>query len=99
MLTWEDCVAWCELNEAEIDAIAEHEHIPEMAALALGAYLCQTQEGQPAIRRMIIEDIAEARAEGDREHLLVLLGALRHFVTTHPKCRPAKPAATHPAAG
>ncbi len=99
MLTWEDCVAWCELNEAEIDAIAEHEHIPEMAALALGAYLCQTADGQPAIRRMILEDIAEARVHNDRDGLMVLLGALKHFVATHPKCRPAKPAARRRATG
>ena len=99
MLTWEDCVAWCELNEAEIDAIAEHEHIPEMAALALGAYLCQTANGQPAIRRMILDDIAAARAQHDRERLLALLCALRHFVATHPKCRPAKPVLRRRAGG
>jgi hypothetical protein len=99
MLTWEDCVAWCELNEDEIEAIAQHEHIPKMAALALGAYLCQMPDGQPAIRRMILEDIAEARAQNDRRRLLVLLGTLKHFVATHPKCRPAKPAAGRRAAG
>lgn len=85
MLTWQDCVALCELNEAEIDAIAQHEHIPEMIALELGNYLCHTPDGQPAIRRMILDDIAEARQKGDRERLLVLLGTLRHFVVTHPK--------------
>ena len=87
MLTWKDCVALCELNEAEIDAIAEHEHIPEMAALTLGNYLCNAPDGQPAIRRMILGDIEHARKHGNREHLLVLLATLKHFVVTHPQAR------------
>lgn len=85
MLTWQDCIALCELDEAEIDAIVQHEHIPEMIALELGNYLCHTPDGQPAIRRMILDDIAEARRKGDRERLLVLLGTLRHFVIAHRK--------------
>ena len=28
MLTYEDCIGLCELSEAEIQAISEHEHIP-----------------------------------------------------------------------
>ena len=30
MLTFEDCLGLSELNEDEILAIAEHEHIPEL---------------------------------------------------------------------
>ncbi len=29
MITFDDCLAFCELTEEEIDAIAEHEHLPE----------------------------------------------------------------------
>ena len=36
MLTYQDCVGLCELSEAEIRAIAEHEHLPEVVALELG---------------------------------------------------------------
>lgn len=85
MLTWDDCVALCALNEAEIEAIAEHEHIPEMAALELGNYLCCLPNGEPAIRRMILDDLEAARRHSDHRHALVLLGALRHFVRTHPR--------------
>ncbi len=31
MLTFDDCLALCELTEEEIDAIAEHEHLPEIS--------------------------------------------------------------------
>ncbi len=36
MLRLEDCLALCDLSEDEVLAIAEHEHIPEMAAAELG---------------------------------------------------------------
>jgi hypothetical protein len=42
MITLEDCVALCGLTEEEVLAIAEHEHVPEIAATALASYLlCQ----------------------------------------------------------
>ena len=34
MITLEDCIAMCGLTEQEVLAIAEHEHIPEIAAAA-----------------------------------------------------------------
>ena len=46
MLTYEDCVGMCELTAEEIRAISEHEHIPEIVAAELGAYLVKTPEGE-----------------------------------------------------
>jgi hypothetical protein len=34
MISLEDCIAMSGLNEQEIMAIAEHEHVPEIAAAA-----------------------------------------------------------------
>ena len=85
MLTFEDCMALCGLSEDEIAAIAEHEHIPEMAALELGDYLVQTEEGELLIKEMIVDDIAHSRANGNIKHAEVLESVLRHFVLTHPK--------------
>jgi len=62
MLTREDCLALCELSEDEVAAIAEHEHVPEIVAMEMGQYLCHTPEGEARIERMIVEDIATARA-------------------------------------
>ena len=84
MLTFEDCLGLCELTEDEIDAIAHHEHLTELAALELGQYLVQSPEGVHMIKRMIIDDIGEAQAHGNKERLLVLKLALKHFVDTHP---------------
>ena len=39
MLSYQDCVELSDLTEEEIEAIAEHEHLPEIAALEMGSYL------------------------------------------------------------
>jgi hypothetical protein len=90
MLTFEDCLKCCRLTEAEIDAIAEHENLPEMVALELANCLVQTADGRRRIRRMILDDIETAERQGSAGHALVLRATLRHFIDTHPE-NPAQP--------
>jgi hypothetical protein len=85
MITLEDCIAMCGLTEAEILAIAEHEHIPEMAAAALAQYLLGQDHGCERIRDMLRDDIRAALARGDRRHARQLFMALRHFLSEHPE--------------
>jgi len=89
MLTYLDCVELSDLTEEEIEAIAQHEHLPEMAALELGSYLVHTSEGIPVIKRVILEDIEEERRRGHDEKALQLKLVLKHFVDSHPD-NPAK---------
>ena len=86
MLTLEDCIALCGLSEEEVLAIAEHEHIPEMAATEMGNYLLRTPEGELCIKSMIRDDILAAAARGARDHALALKLLLRNFVLRHPCC-------------
>jgi hypothetical protein len=86
MLTFEDCLGLCDLTEEEILAIAEHEHIPEMAAVELGNYLVHEPGGEMRIKAIIRDDIADACARGDRKHELALKALLRNFVLQHPRC-------------
>lgn len=85
MLTREDCLALCELSEEEVEAIVEHEHIPELLAVELGQYLYHTPDGEARIERMIIADIGHARAHGNYAHMAKLVGMLRHFVEIQPR--------------
>ncbi len=85
MLTYEDCVELSDLTEEEIEAIAQHEHLPEMAALELGSYLVHTEEGVPMIKRIILDDIEDARRHGHAQKVLQLKLVLKHFVETHPR--------------
>ena len=85
MLTFEDCLALCNLSEEEIAAIAEHEHIPEITAIEYGDYLIQTPNGELHIKRMIVEDIERSRECGNFKHAAALEKVLEHFVLNHPK--------------
>ena len=85
MICLEDCIALCDLSEEEILAIAEHEHIPEIAAVALGEYLLHQEHGAETIRDMLHDDIRAALARHDRKHARELFMALRHFLSNHPE--------------
>ncbi|MEK0082635.1 hypothetical protein [Benzoatithermus flavus] len=80
MLTFEDCLGVANLTREEVDAIAEHEHLPEIVALELGRYLCETPEGERRLSRMILDDIEAARRKGDLAGAARLRMVLRHFV-------------------
>ncbi|MEM1315262.1 MAG: hypothetical protein AAGI51_11945 [Pseudomonadota bacterium] len=83
MITMEDVIGLSGLTEAEIDAIAEHEHIPEIAAAALGAYLLHEEHGPETIVEIIRDDIRHAISQGNQKHAGELLAALRHFLGEH----------------
>lgn len=90
MLTLEDCLGLCDLDENEILAIAEHENVPEIVALEMAEYLIHLPEGNVAIKRMILEDIQHARENNNPAHAEALQGALRHFIDTHPDLTPPR---------
>lgn len=83
MLTLQDCIDMSDLSEEEIHAIAQHEHLPEMVALELGNYLVHTSSGEKRIRRMICDDLEEARAKGDNSRIALLRMVLKHYVEHH----------------
>jgi hypothetical protein len=87
MISLEDCVAMCGLDPGEVAAIAEHEHLPEVAASALASYLLHSAGGEEEIRRMIVDDIRVALGEHRTQHATELLMALRHFLDQHPRAQ------------
>jgi hypothetical protein len=85
MITLEDCIGLCGLSEAEVEAVSEHEHIPEIAAAALAQWLLNQPDGSNQIRKMIIDDIHRALDAGQVKHAAGLFSALRHFLGEHPE--------------
>ena len=77
----------CGLTEDEVMAIAEHEHVPEIAAAAMGRYLLKKPDGAEQIRDMIRDDIHDGAHRGDKDHASELLMVLRHFLATHPEAQ------------
>ena len=87
MITFNDCLALCELTEDEIVAIAEHEHLPDTVALEMGSYLVQGPGGELRIQRIILDDISAAQRRGDLVHAARLKQTLRRFIEKHPACK------------
>lgn len=86
MLCLEDCIALSELTEEEVLAIAEHQHIPEIAAAELGNYLIRSRDGELCIKAMIKDDIGATACCGNRYRELALKMVLRNFIVQHPRC-------------
>lgn len=85
MISKEDIIGMCGLTPEEVDAIAEHEHMPDVEAAALGDYLLHKEHGADRIRDMIVEDLRAALGRGEKEHAAKLYAALRHFLSEHPE--------------
>jgi hypothetical protein len=83
VLTYDDCLALCELTDEEIRAIAEHEHLPAIVALELGECLSQGPDGELVVSHMVIEDIRAAERRGDLVRAAQLKQTLRHFIEQH----------------
>ena len=84
MITLDDCIAFLHLTPDELDAIAEHEHVSAMVAAELASYLIESPDGERMIKRMIIDDIMHATANGHEQRAAQLTTVLKHFVATHP---------------
>lgn len=84
MITMDDIADMTDLTRPEIEAIAEHEHLPPVNAAALGAYLAHEAKGFQVIQRMICEDIRDALHRDDVVHARALYGVLHHFMSEHP---------------
>jgi hypothetical protein len=85
MISFEDCIALCGLTEEEVAAVAEHEHVPEIAAATLARYLLNQARGPEEIRNMIVDDIRAALRAKQPQHAAELFSALRHFLREHPR--------------
>lgn len=85
MITLEDCIALCGLTHAEVQAIAEHEHIPEVVAAALAETLLLQKHGAETVRHMIVDGIQQANERGDTRRACELFLALKEFMAAHPE--------------
>jgi hypothetical protein len=67
MITLQDCIGLCGLTEEEVLAIAEHEHLSEIAATALAQYLLSqnhgSEKGGTSTKGPLVDNGAAARPE------------------------------------
>ena len=84
MLCLQDCIDMSDLPQEAIDAIAGHEHVPEIVAVELGCTLLQSSQGLCRIRQYLKDDLDQATKCGDADKLSHLRQATRDFEREHP---------------
>jgi hypothetical protein len=90
MLSRTDLLDMCGLSEAEVLAIAEHEHLTEPAAAAMGHYLLQTEGGPAIVRDFIEDDIRQAVGAGRGVHAQELTATLATYLEQHSDLLPRR---------
>ena len=90
MLAWIDCLAFSDLMVDEIRAIADHEHLSQIAALELGNWLVHLPDGSKRLKRVILDELEAASARGDFARAAELRATIKHFCDTHPENQAAK---------
>lgn len=84
MLSFQDVIDYCDLERGEIEAIAEHEHIPVTVAAELSEQLLCSPEGVCRLHSMIIENMQHAIETGHYQHVHDLAITYQHLQRTHP---------------
>lgn len=84
MLAMQDVLDYCDLEEGEIEAIAEHEHIPLVVAAEMSECLLGSPEGVCRLHAMITENLEHARECGRFQHAKELETTYQHLQRTHP---------------
>jgi hypothetical protein len=84
MITLDDIEDMTDLTRAEIEAIAEHEHMGEGDAALFGDYVMHIHHGPARVQQMICEDIRASLRNDDLPHARTLFEVLRRFMAEHP---------------
>ena len=84
MLSMQDVLDYCDLERGEIEAIAEHEHVPLAVAAEMSEVLLCSPEGVCKLHTMIIENMERAIESGHYERVQTLAETYQHLQRTHP---------------
>lgn len=84
MLCLEDCLEFCDLASDEIEAIAEHEHIPLICAAEMGCELLKTPLGVVQLHTMVLDDFNRALEHEQEERACHWALVYQHLQATHP---------------
>lgn len=84
MLAMQDLLDYCDLNEGEIKAIAEHEKVPLVIAAEMSESLLSSPEGVCRLHLMIAENMQHALKKGRFDHAKELEITYQHLQRTHP---------------
>ncbi|MDR3323527.1 MAG: hypothetical protein LBS89_04905 [Zoogloeaceae bacterium] len=89
MLSLKDCLDFCDLDFGEVEAVAEHEHLPVIVAAELSHALLKTPEGVCCLHCMVLDNINQAVAEGDLDKVMRCHLAYQHLEARYPMSQQA----------
>lgn len=84
MLSMRDCVDMCDLDDEEVEAIAEHEHVPQIVACEIACVLMQSNDGVDLVHHFMEENRDRAAAKGQRNAAAHWRDVLHRFDRSHP---------------
>lgn len=84
MLAINDFIGCSNLYECEVEAIAEHEHVPLPVAVVIGEVLLTSPEGVCELHRMVAEDIQHAVDIGDLDAAMKYADTYNFVAQKHP---------------
>lgn len=85
MISLDDIEDMSALTRAEIDALAEHEHLTTFDAALMGEYIMHVHHGPQKVHEMICDDIRAALHDDNLHHARALFAVLRGFLAEHPE--------------
>lgn len=84
MLTYQDCLPLVELDEEEARMIASQPPPREDMMLELGNYILLGDDGLPAVRESVLDELKASRRAHDLRRSAELKLMLQKFVDNHP---------------
>jgi len=84
VLTLNDCIAFSELLPEEIEEICRHERLGFMSAMAKGRNLLDQPWGEPAIRQILHDNLAEAMKTRHAAQCGKTMETYQDFQARHP---------------
>lgn len=87
MITLQEILDFAELRRAELEAISELEHIPEVVAAEMAFELIRTPRGLYQLHNLFLEAIERAEYTGKREHVRRFEQLYQEFSQRYPKPR------------
>ena len=83
MIALSDLIGFSDLTEAEVQAIARHEHVTPLGAVALGSRLLGSPTGRDRILECLHADLEAARQGRDARKVAEIEAAVARFRRRH----------------
>ncbi|WP_415034152.1 hypothetical protein [Azonexus sp.] len=84
MLSMQDILDYCDLNDDVIEVIADHTGVPMIVAAEISEGLLCSPEGVCRLHMMLVECMKKALEQEKNERVLELMEIYEHLKRSHP---------------